>query len=135
MSDLITQGDLAYFDIGDRIIGIHIEDTEEEGKCALIASRIGASDARRLAAWWNACAGFDTELLENIDMFGDTLKQRFEGMQAEVRRVDTDARAIKENHEAARALLSEAMGVVDGVPSTFGVELAERIRAFLKGGA
>lgn len=46
------------------------------------------SNASRLAACWNACDGFDTDMLTLIATMGDTLKQRFEGMQAEVRRVD-----------------------------------------------
>lgn len=88
------------------------------------------ANARRLAACWNACAGFDNELLENIDLMGDTLKQRFEGMQAEVRRVDSNARAIEANYEVARTLLKDVM---DDVPANYSDPLTRRIRAFLKG--
>lgn len=46
------------------------------------------SDApRRLAACWNVCRGYDTELLENIDMVGDTLKDRFDELQKELKAV------------------------------------------------
>lgn len=64
-----------------------------------------AANARRIVACWNACAGFYTELLENIDMVGDTLKQRFEGMQAEVRRVDSEAKELRKENEQLRELL------------------------------
>ena len=35
------------------------------------------ANARRIVACVNACAGLDTDLLENMLMLGDTLKQRF----------------------------------------------------------
>lgn len=35
------------------------------------------ADARRLVACWNACDGLGTDLLENIQTVGDTLKSRF----------------------------------------------------------
>ena len=41
------------------------------------------ADARRIIACVNACAGLDTELLENIVLTGDTLKDRFEALKAE----------------------------------------------------
>lgn len=88
------------------------------------------ANARRLAACWNACEGFDTDLLLNIDMMGDTLKQRFEGMQAEVRRVDARESATRQELANARALL---LDIVDrGFCSDHNLI---RIRAFLNGGA
>lgn len=41
-------------------------------------------NARRIAACVNACAGLDTELLENIVLTGETLKDRFEALKATV---------------------------------------------------
>ena len=35
------------------------------------------ANARRIVACVNACAGFNTGQLENVLLFGDTLKQRF----------------------------------------------------------
>lgn len=48
-----------------------------------IAVGLSAADARRMVACWNACEGFDTDLLVNIDTMGDTLAQRFHGLRAE----------------------------------------------------
>jgi hypothetical protein len=56
------------------------------------------ADARRLVACWNACDGFDTDLLISIDTMGDTLAQRFHGLRAEF-----DVQQAKP--AAARALL------------------------------
>lgn len=44
---------------------------------------IGYENARRIVACVNACAGLDTELLENIVLLGDTLKSRFETLKVE----------------------------------------------------
>lgn len=43
----------------------------------------GMADARRIVACVNACAGLDTELLENIVMLGDTLLSRIEALKKE----------------------------------------------------
>lgn len=40
-------------------------------------------NAKRIVACVNACAGLDTELLENIVLTGDTLKSRFETLKVE----------------------------------------------------
>ena len=96
----------------------------------LVAQSLTAADARRLAACWNACEGFETDLLVNIDMMGDTLKQRFEGMQVEVRRVDADSRAIEANYEAARALLTDVLST--SARTSVNMALTERINKFLK---
>lgn len=45
------------------------------------------ANARRITAMWNVCRGLDTAHLENIDMVGDTLKDRFMGLQEELRLV------------------------------------------------
>ena len=92
--------------------------------------RLWEGDLRRLAACWNACIGFDTELLLNIEMMGDTLKQRFEGMQAEVRRVDAREAAARTELTAARALLREALETFDDNPDE-DHEIADRMRDYL----
>ena len=92
--------------------------------------RLLEGDLRRLAACWNACIGFDTELLLNIEMMGDTLKQRFEGMQAEVRRVDAREAAARTELTAARALLREALETFDDNPDE-DHEIADRMRDYL----
>ena len=40
-------------------------------------AKLARANARRLVAAWNACEGFETDLLENIVMTGGTLKSRF----------------------------------------------------------
>lgn len=57
-------------------------------------------DARRLAACWNACIGFETESLENVLMLGDTMHSRFAALKTEC---DQAHREL----DAARALLRE----------------------------
>lgn len=43
------------------------------------------ANARRIVACVNACAGLDTELLEQIVILGETLKSRFELMKSEAK--------------------------------------------------
>lgn len=83
------------------------------------------SDARRLAACWNACEGIDTDNLE-----------KFPGWAS-----DGFAPGVKVVQElaAARALLAEIANRIDEEESnsvgTIGLNNdADRIRAFLKGG-
>ncbi len=124
----LTLGKWASASGGPEIKYVNGSAAEQVFHCQPMASADHLANARRLVACWNACAGFDTDLLENIDLMGDTLKQRFNGMQAEVRRADADTRAIEVNFEAARALLADV--AAENSPN-----LMERIRAFLKGGA
>lgn len=87
MSAQHTQGRIVADDVGD----LMTTDGQYLGRSGFsdeAATQLSLANASRLAACWNACIGFDTELLLNIVLMGDTLKQRFEGMQAEVRRVD-----------------------------------------------
>jgi hypothetical protein len=64
------------------------------------------ADARRIVACINACAGFDTELLENILMLGDTLKRRFKTL------TDSESELQKQRDEllAALELIIERFG-------------------------
>jgi hypothetical protein len=56
----------------------------EHGELAAQCLLHRSEDARRLVACWNACAGLDTELLENIVMTGETLRSRFELLKQEI---------------------------------------------------
>ena len=56
------------------------------------------ADARRIVACVNACAGLDTELLENILMLGDTLKRRFKTL------TDSESELQKQRDELLAAL-------------------------------
>lgn len=48
------------------------------GQYAVAVSIRNPADARRLAACWNVCEGFDTELLEHIVSLGETMLSRFQ---------------------------------------------------------
>ena len=63
------------------------------------------ANARRLAASWNACDGFETDLLENIVMTGGTLKSRFALRTQEER----ESKAESDSLRAVNAELLEAL--------------------------
>lgn len=107
------------------------------------------ANLRRLAACWNACEGATTEQAEELAGISGIsgLWLCLKEVRANNRQLRADARAIEANYEAARALLTEtlayddevladmqALGMVYKLPAD-AVELTERIRAFLKGGA
>lgn len=48
-------------------------------------NNVAVENTRRIVACVNACAGLDTELLENIVLTGDTLKARFEALKVEAK--------------------------------------------------
>ena len=60
------------------------EAADDPGYRLVVWEQITEEEGRRLVACWNACAGLDTELLENILMLGDTLKGRFKLLKAEL---------------------------------------------------
>ena len=62
-------------------------------------------DARRLAAAWNACEGLTTENLESIVFVGETIRIRFDFINAELRQAQAEL-------NAARALLREVVDMV-----------------------
>jgi hypothetical protein len=62
-------------------------------------------DAKRLAVCWNLCQGFDTAHLESIDFVGDTFKDRFMGLQEELRAVP-----LTKKHEGMRVDYSGMLG-------------------------
>lgn len=65
----------------------HANDRISAQSLSLQMPQMPSDDARRIAAMWNVCRGFDTAHLENIDMVGDTLKDRFAALQAELKAV------------------------------------------------
>jgi len=130
MSAAHTEGLLVAVDInGDGCMGLISGErdsilTVDETNFAYVYN---SEDARRLVACWNACEGLTTDNLESVAMMGDTLFARFNEFNAEVVRQD---KAI----DAARTLLADALETFDDNPHG-DHEVADRIRAFLKGGA
>lgn len=102
----------------------HIVRLDIEGK-NLGAFADTAVIARRIAATWNVCRGFDTANLENIDLVGDTMKDRFIGLQEESRAVPLapDHKGMKVNY---RGMLRQSIGAL---PRSMGVQ-AEMLRQF-----
>lgn len=73
-------------------------------------------DAQRLAACWNVCRGFDTDLLINIDMMDETLKQRFALIKSENRETVgelDDLRAVMREVYDEREMLRTDLGVLE----------------------
>jgi hypothetical protein len=54
------------------------------GFCGAEDEAESIANVRRFCDVWNACAGLDTDLLENILMTGETLKSRFELLKQEI---------------------------------------------------
>ena len=107
--------------------------TDTEGRC--IAS-VGCwddpagpartiADTRRLAAAWNACEGMTTENLESIVFVGETIRIRFDFINAELRQAQAEL-------NAARALLREVSkdGSLD-MGNTNSSALGDSVRAYL----
>lgn len=82
----------------------------------VIGIEMSHDDARRLAACWNACEGSKTEDLEELG--ADYIKPL-------IKLIDECA--------TARALLTELIDIEGPQPGT--AAWAEKVRAFLKGGA
>ena len=67
------------------------------------------ANARRIVACWNACEGFETEMLEDVVTLGDTILKRVMGMTSEIRRVNAALVKLTDDRDASRALLAELM--------------------------
>lgn len=106
---------------------VFLKISAEEGKIGLAYDE---ANARRLAACWNDCEGFETDSLENIIMLGDTMHSRFAALKVECDQAQSEL-------AAARALLQEVIksseGItVEGYEDEF-FECLTRIRSFLEG--
>ncbi len=84
-----TEGRLVVAEIYPGRPTLIVDCGDKDWKYSLLTSAIAAfklpADARRLAACWNACEGFETDAIENILVVGDTFKARFGMLQAEHR--------------------------------------------------
>lgn len=156
-----TQGKLSVADInGNGCMGLISGErdsilTIDEDNFAYV---FNAADARRLAACWNASVGVTTEKIEALASVGgiavaDKLLasavaaieevtanlQDIEPDSSKVLRAERDLAVLERDrarHEltAASTLLSDALETFDDNPHEDN-EVADRIRAFLKGGA
>lgn len=122
-----TAGRLVVGTLNDGLLGAHHCAMEECGaKAIALTGLVGEPDdalsranARRIVACWNACEGLSMDHFEG----GWTAKG-----------LSRHAKAMEDQVAAARTLLSDALEVFDdNVEQDH--EVADRIRAFLKGGA
>lgn len=87
-------------------------------------------DARRIAACWNVCRGFDTDHLENIDMVGDTLKVRFEALKGELK-----APPLAQDHKGMMVDYSGMLRqIINALPrsSSFQAEMLRQFKTHLE---
>ena len=99
------------------------------------ACDFGEANARRIVACVNACAGLDTELLENIVDLGDSLRSRFESFKNVELDItdqrDTLLEAYKQTSALGRFCLSEDDCIVAGIDfSAYERGLSDAIEAF-----
>lgn len=80
------------------------------------------ANARRLAACWNVCQGFDTEVLESILLMGETMLTRFQARtRVEETLIADRLKAIRER-DAARAALELAECIAQRVIAATGFD-------------
>lgn len=80
------------------------------------------ANARRIVACWNACEGFETEMLEDVATLGDTILKLFMGMTSEIRRVNAEMAATKAERDALQSKLN-SLSTYSGLVN----ELAEKL--------
>lgn len=108
-----TKGKLS----GDKYGRIYSED---DNSLFIPAGVVLGEDARRLAAAWNACKGLSTENLESIVFVGETIRVRFDSINAELRQAQGEL-------NAARALLRE---IIDA-GGTVRINLDDKVQSYL----
>ncbi|MCE3262596.1 MAG: hypothetical protein K0R43_1675 [Pseudoduganella sp.] len=122
-----TEGRLIVGTLNDGLIGTHHCAMEESGaKAIALTGMVGEPDdalsrgnAHRIAACWNACQGLTMDHFDG----GWTAKG-----------LSRHAKALENQIATARTLLSDALETFDDNLDQ-DHEVADRIRAFLKGGA
>ena len=86
---------------------------ETEGRPYAVAVSIrNPADARRLAACWNVCQGFDTELLEHIVLLGETMQSRFKARDNVEEVLIADRLRFMKERDALQATLTSIMEAV-----------------------
>lgn len=71
------------------------------------------ADARRLAACWNVCEGFDTDLLEHILLLGETMHSRFKARDRVEEVLIADRLRFLKERDEARHVIHQIMEIVD----------------------
>lgn len=104
-----------------------------DDQCAVIVKTTGGqyavavgirnpADARRLAACWNVCQGFDTEVLESILCTGETMLTRFQARTRIEETLIADRLKAIQERDAARAVLELAEGIAQRVIAATGFD-------------
>lgn len=116
-----TQGQL-------RLLGdASIIDEKDNILVNIFEDKTTPDDARRFVACWNVCLGFDTASLENIDMVDDTFKDRFMGLQEELRAVP-----LAPDHKGMMVNYSGMLRqTINALPRSYSFQ-AEMLRQFQK---
>lgn len=123
----LTLGKWASASGGPEIEYVNGSAAEQVFHCQPMASADHLANAQRLVACWNACEGVATEALENSGALAAGTKNHAVAY--------SQLTSAQRDLADARRLLGAVLGVIDNVPTAFGLKMADRIRAFLKGGA
>lgn len=86
---------------------------DAESRCIAATSNSKIDVASRIAACWNACAGFDTEMLEGIVTGGETILQRVMGNTTEIRRVNKELAMMKNERDMLLLELKNSSGALE----------------------
>lgn len=116
---------------GTRYCSIFTEFGSADAMTTHITNYVLAPDARRLVTCWNFCENVSTNDVEMMTKGGglvEVLAISARGAMAD----DAEILSLKKQLASARALLSDALEAFDDNPAE-DHEVADRIRAFLKG--
>jgi len=71
------------------------------------------ANLRRLAACWNICEGFDTDMLEHILLLGETMHSRFKARDRVEEVLIADRLRFLKERDEARHVIHQIMEIVD----------------------
>ena len=104
MTTTHTPGRLQVPEPYDGQYGVIVEN--DCGRYAVAVSIRNPADARRLAACWNICEGFETDLLEHIVSLGETMQSRFKARDNVEKVLIADRLRFMKERDALRAALT-----------------------------
>lgn len=111
MTNTHTPGRLQVPEPYDGQYGVIVEN--DCGRYAVAVSIRNPADARRLAACWNVCQGFDTEVLESILCVGDTMLTRFQARTRVEETLIADRLKAIQERDRLQTALRETWSVLD----------------------